>query len=126
MTRLFAAMKMDVVIQWRNQLYAIGIVAAVITAVGLSQLAHPSDLFSFVPTLMLLVVGGTTLLYVSALIIFEKDEGTLRAIIVSPLSSSQYLWSKIITLTALATLEALIMIGGADGNYGVYPAIDPA
>jgi fluoroquinolone transport system permease protein len=106
-------MKMDVTIQVRTKLYTIGIGAGVVVAVTLSQLASSDQLFSLVPTLMLLVVGGSTLLYVAGLIIFEKDEGTLNAVIVSPLRPSEYLWSKIITLTTLATLESAIMIGGA-------------
>ncbi|MAT97046.1 MAG: hypothetical protein CL608_07885 [Anaerolineaceae bacterium] len=113
MTRLLSTMKTDVVVQVRTQLYTIGIGAGVLVAIALSQLADPDLLVSLVPTLMLLVVGGSTLLYVSAMIIFEKDEGTLRAMIVSPVRPSEYLWSKIITLTALATLEAVVMIGGA-------------
>ncbi len=112
MMRLLSAMKMDVIIQFRTQLYTIGIGAGILVAIALSQLAQPTQLFSVIPTLMLLVVGGSTLLYVAAMIIFEKDEGTLKAIIVSPLRPSEYLWSKIITLTALATLEAVVMIGG--------------
>lgn len=113
MSRLLSAMKIDVTIQIRTQLYTIGIVAGIMVAVAVSQLAGPEQLFSIIPTLMLLVVGGSTLLYVAALILFEKDEGTLNAVIVSPLRSWEYLWSKIITLTALATFESLIMIGGA-------------
>jgi len=62
---------------------------------------------------MLLAVGGSTLLYVAGMILFEKDEGTINAAIVSPLRVSEYLWSKIVTLTMLATLESIIMIGGA-------------
>ena len=113
MTRLLSTMKTDVMVQVRTNLYTIGIGAGVLVAIALSQLASPDLLVSLVPTLMLLVVGGSTLLYVSAMIIFEKDEGTLWAMIVSPVRPSEYLWSKIITLTALATLEAIIMIGGA-------------
>jgi fluoroquinolone transport system permease protein len=106
-------MKTDMVVQVRTNLYTIGIGAGVLVAIALSQLASPDLLVSLVPTLMLLVVGGSTLLYVSAMIIFEKDEGTLRAMIVSPVRPFEYLWSKIITLTALATLESVVMIGGA-------------
>jgi fluoroquinolone transport system permease protein len=113
MSRFLSAMKLDVTVQVRTQLYTIGIVAGLIVVVAVSQLAGPEQLAAIIPTLMLLVVGGSTLLYVAALILFEKDEGTLNAIIVSPLRTSEYLWSKIITLTALATLESLIMIGGA-------------
>ncbi|HEX9923865.1 MAG TPA: hypothetical protein VGD99_14505 [Anaerolineae bacterium] len=113
MSRFLSAMKIDVTLQVRSRLYTIGVVAGVIVAAAVSQLTGPEQLFSIIPTLMLLVIGGSTLLYVAALILFEKDEGTLNAVIVSPLRTSEYLWSKIITLTALATLESMIMIGGA-------------
>lgn len=113
MTRLVSAMKMDVTVQVRSNLYAIGIGVGVILAAALIWLADPNHLFSIIPTLMLLVVGGSTMLYVAAMIIFEKDEGTLNAVIVSPLRTSEYLWSKIITLTALATIESVVMFGGA-------------
>ena len=113
MTRLLSTMKTDVTVQVRNNLYGIGIGVGALVAVMLSQLATPEQLSFVVPTLMLLVVGGTTLLYVAGMILFEKDEGTLNALMTSPLRRSEYLWSKIITLTALATLESLVMIGGA-------------
>lgn len=113
MSRFLSTMKTDVTVQVRTNLYTIGIGAGLLVAIILSQLASPDQLFSLIPTLMLLVVGGSTLLYVSAMIIFEKDEGTLWAMVVSPVRPSEYLWAKIITLTALATLEAVIMIGGA-------------
>ena len=113
MTRLLSVMKIDVLVQVRNNLYTIGIAAAVVTAGMVAWLGSANQLFSLVPTLLLLVVGGTTFLYVGALIFFEKEQGTLNATIVSPVRPSEYLWSKIITLTLLATLEATIMVGGA-------------
>jgi fluoroquinolone transport system permease protein len=113
MTRLLSTMKNDVTIQVRNNLYSIGIGAGLLVAVVLSQLVNPSQAFSIMPIVVLLVAGGSTLLYVAGLIIFEKDEGTLNAKIVSPLRISEYLWSKILTLTTLATLESLIMVVGA-------------
>ena len=80
----------------------------------MAWLATPERLPAYIPTLLLLVVGGTTLLYVGAMMLFEKDEGTLSATLVSPLrSSAEYLWSKVLSLTALATLESVVMIGGA-------------
>jgi fluoroquinolone transport system permease protein len=84
----------------------------VITAAMLAWLGSADQLPALVPTLMLLVVGGSTFLYIGALIFFEKEQGTLNATIVSPMRPSEYLWSKIATLTGLATLEAVIMIGG--------------
>jgi fluoroquinolone transport system permease protein len=113
MMRLLNLVKTDVMVQFRNNLYTIGIAAAVLTAVALAWLGSADQLFSLVPTVLLLVVGGTTFLYVGALIFFEKEQGTINATIVSPVRPSEYLWSKIITLTGLATLEAAIMVGGA-------------
>jgi fluoroquinolone transport system permease protein len=113
MNRLLAAMKMDVTLQVRTQLYSIGIGAGVLVAVALAWLAQPQQMVSLIPTLMLLVVGGSTMLYVAAMILFEKEHGTLKATIVSPLRPSEYLWAKIITLTFLATVESVVMIGGA-------------
>ena len=112
MSRLLRAMRTDAVVQWRNGLYLVGLVAALLLALALSRLATPASLGLVVPTVMLLVVGGSTLLYVAGLIIFEKDEGTLRATLVSPLRRTEYLWSKIMTLSALATLEGLVIVVG--------------
>lgn len=113
MTRLLAVMKNDAIIQARNNLYTIGIFVAVVTAVMVAWLGSANQLYAIVPTLLLLVVGGTTFLYVGALIFFEKDQGTINATIVSPVRPYEYLWSKITTLTGLAALEAVIMVGGA-------------
>ena len=113
MNRFLRAMKTDVMIQWRTKLYIIGIVAGVIVAATFAWLATPEQLPGWTPALLMIVVGGSTLLYVGAMILLEKDQGILSATIVSPMRPSEYLWSKIITLTALATLEAIVMIGGA-------------
>lgn len=112
MSRLLSTMKLDAIVQVRNNLYTIGIVAGIAVAIALSQLTTPEQLPIVIPTVMMLVGGGSTLLYVSGMIIFEKDEGTINMAIVSPLRSSEYLLSKIITLTGLATLESTIMIIG--------------
>ncbi len=113
MSRLLSLLKTDVVVQFRNKLYAIGIGVAVIIAIGISQLASVKHLPLVVPTLMLLALGGSTLLYVAGMILFEKDEKTINALITSPLRVSEYLWSKIITLSTLATIEGVVMVGGA-------------
>ena len=123
MTRLLSVMKIDVLVQVRNHLYTIGIVAAAITAGMVAWLSSADQLFSIVPTLLLLVVGGTTFLYVGALIFFEKYKGTLNATIVSPVRPSEYLWSKIITLTGLATLESTIMVGVAMLAMGFFETV---
>lgn len=113
MTRLTAAMKTDVTVQVRNRLYYIGPAFSVIAAGILALIAPTVDMARSIPTAMILLVGGSTLLYVLGLITFEKEEGILNAVIVSPLHTYEYLLSKVLTLTALATLESVIIVGGA-------------
>ncbi|GAB5519119.1 MAG: hypothetical protein RhofKO_13700 [Rhodothermales bacterium] len=113
MSRFLAVMKTDVTVQVRNNLYQVGIAIGVLVAVALSVLTGPSSIGKAIGPVMLLMGGGSTLMYVAALVIFEKDEGTLHATIVSPVRAGEYLWSKVITLTVLATLECLLVVVGA-------------
>lgn len=51
----------------------------------------------------------TTFYFMAALVMFEKGEGVLATLVVTPLRASEYLLSKIITLTLLATVETLVI-----------------
>lgn len=113
MKRTLSAMRTDFTVQVRNRLYAIGLGVAALIAFLISRIATPDDLGQSAPIMMLLTIGGSTLLYVAGMILFEKDEGTLSALIVSPLTVREYLVSKVVTLTALATLEGIVMVVGA-------------
>jgi len=113
MSRFLAVMKTDVTVQVRNNLYHVGVAIGVLIAIALAVLTGPSTIASVIGPVLLLMGGGSTLMYVAALIIFERDEGTLHATIVSPIRPSEYLWSKVITLTTLATLECVIVAMGA-------------
>ena len=113
MKSLFSALRLDIKLQMRNKLFHIGISTALILGIAISQLFQPQNLNKAIPTIIIMIIGGTTLLYVAALIIFEKDEGTLQALLVSPLTPNTYIGSKVISLTLLATLETTIMITSA-------------
>lgn len=112
-------MQTDFTVQVRNRLYAIGLAVAAFIAFMISRLSTPEELGQTAPILMLMAIGGSTLLYVAGMILFEKDEGTLSALIVSPLTVREYLTSKVITLTALATLESVLTIIGAAALMGL-------
>ena len=111
--RLAAAIKLDARVQARNQLWAISIGVAVLAAGALAWLSPPQRLGGTVPMAVLMFAGGSTLLYVTAMILLERSDGILAAISVSPLRPWEYLASKVVTLTALATAEALILGYGA-------------
>lgn len=55
--------------------------------------------------------------FLAALFLFERGEGALRALLVSPLRSVEYLGVKVLTLTALATAAAIpiALVAGRGG-----------
>lgn len=121
--RLLSTMRLDATVQWRNRFYIIGIGLSLLMALGLAQFMQPAAMGAILPMLFLFAIGGTTMLYVAGLLIFEKDERTLEAIIVSPMRVSEYMISKIVTLTLLATLESLIVVVLTQGLTGFNPGL---
>lgn len=111
MNRMLATLRTDITVQIRNRLYLIGPFVAVIVGVMMLAVVSAPDFYRGIPVILLLVTGGTTQLYVAGLILFEKDEGTLYALIASPLRTWEYMLSKVLTLTLLATLESLVLVG---------------
>jgi len=51
------------------------------------------------------------LLFVGALVLFEKSENILQALVITPMKVDDYLLSKIITLTILSIISASIFMG---------------
>jgi fluoroquinolone transport system permease protein len=49
-------------------------------------------------------------IFISVMILFEKDAGTLKALAVTPLTTRRYLLSKGIAFTILATITSTIML----------------
>jgi fluoroquinolone transport system permease protein len=123
MTRLLATMRLDATMQWRNRFYYIGIGLALLLAAGLAQFIDHRALSATLPLLFLFAIGGTTMLYVAGLVIFEKDERTLEAVIVTPIRIGEYMISKLITLTFLAALESVIVLALAYGLTGFNAAL---
>jgi fluoroquinolone transport system permease protein len=103
----------DVRVQFRNKLYHIGIIISLLIAGALAALVNMEQLAFAFPALVILVIGGTTMLYVAGMIIFEKDEGTISAAIVTPMRKGEYLAAKVASLVMLATLETFISLAGA-------------
>lgn len=110
MARLLGMMRTDVTVQWRNRLYYIGIALSVFVALGMTAAFAPTVLGFVLPQILTFTIGGTALMYILGMVIFEKDEGTLNALLVTPLTNGEYIWSKVVTLALLALVETLITL----------------
>lgn len=127
MQRLAYTIKLDATVQWRNKFYYIGVGLSLLLAIGAGILANENReiLNTLLPIFFLFAIGGTSLLYIIGLIIFEKEEGTLAAQIVSPLTTNEYILSKLVTLALIGLVETFIVVllaYGIDG-LGVLPLL---
>ena len=108
MNALQNMLKWDFILQARYKLIHIAMLSIIIYFIATEAIPeintptmHVTMLF-FDPAL----IG---IMFVGALILFEKSENTISSLIVTPLNISTYLQSKIITLTTLAVLSATLL-----------------
>jgi fluoroquinolone transport system permease protein len=126
MNRLVATLKTDVQIQYRNGFYWISLVLMAFWLVLLFSLKDTGRI-DMQPVLVLIAATNmamTTFYFVAGLILLEKAEGTLQTLTTTPLRPLEYLLSKTITLSVLASLETgLVIILIYDGQFNPVPLV---
>ncbi len=115
MSRLSATLRLDAQLQARNKVYLIIAVAAFGLAFALRAVFTPEQLHFFMPLVALSGVSLTTFFLIGVLLLLERGEGTLDVVLVSPLRPAEYLASKLLTVTALAVVESVLITGIAYG-----------
>ena len=110
-------LRFDVIVQARNgfywaSLFVVLAISALLAAMPIAVINNPG---LWVPALAAFNLQITTFFFVAGLLLLEKDEGTLTALGVSPLSAGKYLLAHTTTLTTLAAVETLIIIWFAFG-----------
>ena len=123
MNALITLVRWDAILQARNGFYwATAFVVVVIGALLLNvPEAARADRAAWVPALLAINLQITTFFFVAGLILLERDEGTLAALAVSPLSPGMVLTARMITLTTLGAIETTAIVWivfGADGSWG--------
>jgi len=122
MKLFLAALKLDFTIQMRYHLVTVSLI---VTAVY-SALLYLVD-GQYVDLVLIYVLFSDPVLigiiFVGALVLFEKDQHTLDSLIVTPLNPGYYLWSKTITLSILSLLCCYILAllaKGAVSNHIIF------
>lgn len=116
--RLSATVMHDAMLQFRNGFYGVS-VFFVLLWLGLFSLIPDSvelNAALIIPAFLLMNLLITTFYFVGALVLLEKSEGTLTGLITTPLRSSEYLWSRLLTLMVLGVVESLLIVVP---NFGV-------
>jgi fluoroquinolone transport system permease protein len=114
MTQLKTMLKWDVILQSRYKIIHLSILSVIIYYMSL--VAIPSMNTTEFKTLYLFMdptlIG---IMFVGALVLFEKTENTLQALTVTPMETRTYFFSKIISLTVLSVISAFLFVFLAHG-----------
>ncbi len=109
MTRLMSTINWEVRLQWRNGFYYAAIFIVVVFLLAFSQISVVK-MDWLLPFMLVnnMVVG--TFYFLGALILLEKDEGSLEARVITPLRPAEYLTAKVATLSALTLVESALIV----------------
>jgi fluoroquinolone transport system permease protein len=125
MSAFVTALRWDVVVQARNGFY--WATAFVVLVVGGLLLAVPeaarADEAAWVPVLVAVNLQITTFFFVAGLLLLERDEGTLLALAVSPLTPTAYLATRTLSLTTLAGIETIALVSIAFADSPSWPLL---
>jgi fluoroquinolone transport system permease protein len=111
MRRWLLAVQVDVRLQARQGFYAA--TAVIVVLVGGLLVSIPPELRAnsgfWVPFWVVVNLPITTFFFMCGLMLLERDEGTLMALAVTPISPHAYLAVRVITLVALAIIETVLV-----------------
>jgi fluoroquinolone transport system permease protein len=109
MSNLKTMLKWEFLLQSRYKIIHISILSVILSF--LSTQALPTIASEEFHVLLLFFDSALVgIMFIGALVLFEKSENTLQALVVTPMSTDDYLLSKIISLTILSVVSALIFM----------------
>jgi fluoroquinolone transport system permease protein len=108
MDRFIRLLELDLILIIRNKILAVAAIVTLLYTVIIQVLPNES----FTEILTVLIFSDPVMLgfmFTGALVLFEKNSNTLQALNVTPVRPGEYLWSKGISLTAIALIASFIM-----------------
>jgi len=108
-------MQLDLRLQLRNGFYFAAGFASVVLVIVILWIGA-DNVFKWLPLILFGNAQFSSFYFMAALVLLERDEGTVYAQAVSPMTVYDYLWSKSITLSILVTLENVLLVLVADGS----------
>jgi fluoroquinolone transport system permease protein len=109
MSRLLAALRWDVRIQFRQGFYYAALFVIALWVLLLSQLPGAASML-FLPFIIFFDLSVFGFYFMAGTLFLEKGEGVLEALVVTPLRTREYLLSKTLSLTVLALLVSIVVV----------------
>jgi fluoroquinolone transport system permease protein len=112
MSAFTTLVRWDVHLQGRSGFYWVSTIVVIVIGSLLLALPVPARTPAsiWVPALVLINLVITTFFFVSALVLIERDEGSVFALAVSPTHPAAYLGARATTLTTLAAVETVALV----------------
>ncbi|HLV10262.1 MAG TPA: hypothetical protein VKY40_08640 [Halanaerobiales bacterium] len=108
MRKLLATVYCDIRVQFRNGFYFATIFILAFFIVVLRQLPE-IEWDWLLPLIILLNMNFTGFYFIGGIVLLEKNEGTIRVQLITPLESGSYLLAKFISLSLLILIESIIL-----------------
>jgi len=118
MSQLSTMMRWEFILEYRYKLIHLSIASVVIYLIAI-QAIPTIDTDFFQSTFLFFDPVLIGIMFVGALVLFEKNENTLQALTITPMETRNYFLSKIITLTALSIVTGMIFIIFKNGLFNV-------
>ncbi|MBB6453171.1 fluoroquinolone transport system permease protein [Salirhabdus euzebyi] len=106
--RLLETFKMDVQFQLRHGFYY---AYALVTLFYIGLLLFIPESFVQTASIMIVFTDPSVLgfFFVGGLVLLERDQSIFNTLFVTPLQVKEYIWSKVLSLTCLATITSTIL-----------------
>lgn len=114
MKRIMNAIRLDFIMQMRYG-FLFAAFFSIIVWVAVIYSLPGTVLPKAVPAIVFFDIAIVGFYFIAGLVIYEKSESTLYALVVSPLRFWEYLFSKLLTLTLLAVVLATVLVGVSYG-----------
>lgn len=101
-------LKKDILLQWRQGFWLVYFVVSTIYFLILLNIPAESRMV----VSLIMILSDTSMLgviFVGALILLEKQQNVIHSLFVTPLEPSRYIWSKILSLSLIATTMSLLV-----------------
>jgi fluoroquinolone transport system permease protein len=106
---LLTLLRWDLVMQYRHGFWASGLAVTVVWVLLLRPLPSPYLEF-WLPCVLYTDIAVIGLMFIAGVLFFEKRQGVIDALVVTPVLTRDWLASKVLSLTLLATLMAAALI----------------
>lgn len=109
MRGLLTLLRWDVVMQVRYGFWVAGLVITLMWVLVLRALS-PEYLSIWLPCVLYFDIGVIGLMFIAGVLFFERRQGAIDALVVTPVRTADWLTSKVVSLSLLATAVAVVLV----------------